>query len=269
MSRPELPHTITSHPFISISFDLAQHHDVAQGDLPTFHTGEDLVGVLQLECTVAHTISLGRIEVELVGREHATTQQEVIQKIFWQTSLAFQGPSLPISNACEADSGSSTSSSTYHPARKGITTFPIRLSLPTSLPPLFLHSDCSHFIHLARSCVEVTSTNGWAVEGSRSRIGLRVINQTRSATLSLVLTVIQRIIIRQDDGREAEMDNIVHDQSYSDSHITSAFSESVLYLDFTIPKDVRTVSASAQTSLRVDIFIQVDVGLAHEEEKIL
>nr|XP_019050641.1 hypothetical protein I302_01079 [Kwoniella bestiolae CBS 10118]OCF29571.1 hypothetical protein I302_01079 [Kwoniella bestiolae CBS 10118] len=30
------------------------------------------------------------IEVELVGREHATTQQEVIQKIFWQTSLAFQ-----------------------------------------------------------------------------------------------------------------------------------------------------------------------------------
>ncbi|WWD05474.1 hypothetical protein V865_003551 [Kwoniella europaea PYCC6329] len=287
MSRPELPHTITSHPYLSISLGLSAHND-EKGDHAIFHPGEELRGTLQLECMAAHTISLGRIEVELVGREHARTKNEVTQKTFWQTSLAFQGLGLPVSNACDEDSLSSRSLAGYHPARKGyaliaitpeclriddlhdrVTTFPIRLALPDTLPtsfttPTALSSYTLHaVVHIyefpsTRSIlhtsteldilprvgdgvrkfpsnstdavsqailngegddevleIDVKSTNGWAVEGSRVRLGLKVRNETRLPTLPPTLEVVERVIVEQVNGQMIDLDTIVLEWVYA------------------------------------------------------
>jgi hypothetical protein len=64
MSRAELPHTIASHPSLSLSLSLPA--DDISGEA-VFLAGGELGGFLQLQCSGG--IGLSRIEVELVGRE--------------------------------------------------------------------------------------------------------------------------------------------------------------------------------------------------------
>ncbi|WVQ65164.1 uncharacterized protein L199_003337 [Kwoniella botswanensis] len=298
MSRPELPHTITFHPYLSIFLGLPAHNDENQGDHPIFHPGEELKGTLQLECTVAHTISLGRIEVEM---------NEVIQKTFWQTSLAFQGLGLPVSSACDEDSLSSRSLAGYHPARKGITTFPFRLALSDTLPTSFttptaltsytLHAvvhiyefpSARSILHISTELdilprvgdgfrnfpsisrdavsqailngegddevleIDVKSTDGWAVEGSRVRLGLRVRNETRLPTLPPTLEIVQRVTVQQVNRQMIDLDTIVLEWVYAAEELEADSVVALSILVFhpaSLSADMWLEHHSLQTELR-------------------
>ncbi|WVQ85518.1 hypothetical protein IAT38_007683 [Cryptococcus sp. DSM 104549] len=146
MSRAELPHTITSHPHLALTLSTPSDPDTLHAagtpspttpppPPPVFIAGEPIVGSLHLECRAAHVLSLGRIEVEVVGREDARTRDDLVQSIVWQASAPFQGPGLPVSNACDPSSSNGSPLRGYFLSRKGTTTFPIHLPTPATLPP--------------------------------------------------------------------------------------------------------------------------------------
>ncbi|WWC88116.1 uncharacterized protein L201_003020 [Kwoniella dendrophila CBS 6074] len=141
MSRPELPHTINDHPHLSISIKLPQldtsGHVEKDIQRPVFQVGEEIIGTLQLVCSAGFILSLGKIEVEIIGRENVKFQNDITQNIFWQDLLEFQGPDLPMSNACTDSIIISDLPIGYYPARKGTTQFPVKITLPDTLPTSF------------------------------------------------------------------------------------------------------------------------------------
>ncbi|OCF56666.1 hypothetical protein L486_05520 [Kwoniella mangroviensis CBS 10435] len=231
---------------------------------------------------------------------------EVIQKTFWQTSLAFQGPGLPVSNACDDNPLSSSHSAAYHPARKGLAlpdTLPTSFTHPTALTSYTLHAivQISEFpstrsvLHTFTEIdilprvgdgfgkfplnskevvsqavlheewenevleINVSSTNGWAVEGSRARLGLRVRNETRLPTLSPTLEIVQRVTVQQINGQRVDLDTVLLELVYSDGYVTSPFSESGYYVDFTLPTGTRSIARADGSSLRAETFIRIGV----------
>ncbi|WWC96704.1 hypothetical protein V866_003576 [Kwoniella sp. B9012] len=269
MSRPELPHTITSHPYLSISFGLPAHNDEKQGDHAIFHPGEEMRGTLQLECTAAHTMSLDRIKVELIGREHARTKNEVIQKTFWQASLAFQGPGLPVSNACDEESLSSRSLAGYHPVRKGITTFPNRLALPNTLPTSFTTPTAltSYTLHAVVHMSEFPSTRSILHTSTEINVLPRVGDGSRDFPLNSREAVSQAILNGEGDDEVLEIDvKSTNKRAVEGSRVRLDLLESVLYVDFTLPKGTRSVTPADGSSLQADIFIRIGVHLNLAEE---
>ncbi|WWC60544.1 uncharacterized protein I303_103118 [Kwoniella dejecticola CBS 10117] len=322
MLRGELPHTVTSHPLLQLSVELQSSQPLlgeqAENDVPVFHPGEELQGILRVECKQAHALSLGEIKVEIVGSEFAQIEDEIVQNIIWQENIAFQEPGLPVSNACDHDETGSIMTA-YHPARAGTTIFPIRCRLPLDLPDSFempsastiyelyasvqiseygaksiLRSSSKFGIHAALTaepltflgspfraskCIreerlgedimaEANSLDRWIVEGSKCRVGLKVVNHTNFLTLPPILSTIQRVTIRKFDGNSVVLDHLTGEIIYSgESYVTTPRSEKVMTLLLTIPQGVCTIARCARSSLQVDIIINIRMFLNYSEER--
>ncbi|KAK4688465.1 hypothetical protein P7C73_g1656, partial [Tremellales sp. Uapishka_1] len=258
-----LPHASLSHPALALELVLSDTSPVVAGSL--------IEGTLQVESKVIERLSLGVIEVEVVGLEGMGH------------SL---GPTVPLSNACDPIS----TSRGYHVARKGRTAFPISIPIPVHLPSAIhlpgadiryslravVHLEYNtHKAILYRSTeldivqslsevevaverraegeipgVKVGIKTGWGVSGGRASVELEIETEgVRGQTGPPRLSLIRVLTIHRSGGRTAmEAETACGEQTYYDEQYRAApHSESFFYLNLPLQGDLRSIPRRKNT----------------------
>ncbi|TCD63942.1 hypothetical protein EIP91_004752 [Steccherinum ochraceum] len=143
------------HPKVKTSIRLGDSLYVAGGVL---------TGKMQMECKADKGLGIGPIVVELFAIEELTSRDHSATSTFLHSRRVFQGPGLPPSNAVHPHPliGEPPLPLDYYPARRGITTFLFRFSLPPSLPSAINFGN-----GLANVKYEIRASVGVAWKGER------------------------------------------------------------------------------------------------------
>ncbi|KAI5892706.1 uncharacterized protein SCHCODRAFT_02626903 [Schizophyllum commune H4-8] len=129
-----------------------------------FVAGGSLRGQMEVECRADKGLALNVMMVELFAIQELTSRDHSATSTFIHARRLFQGPGLPPSNAVQAlpAPGDPQYPNHYYQARRGISTFPFRIPVPSTSP-----SSITFGSGLAKVRYEVRATVGVFWKGEK------------------------------------------------------------------------------------------------------
>lgn len=129
-----------------------------------FVAGTSVTGQMEVECRADQGLALSIMMVELFAIQELTSRDHSATSTFIHTRRLFQGPGLPPSNAVQAHPlpGDPQYPNHYYQARRGCSTFPFKLPVPSTSP-----SSITFGSGLAKVRYEVRATVGVFWKGEK------------------------------------------------------------------------------------------------------
>ncbi|KAL1739443.1 hypothetical protein HDZ31DRAFT_6165, partial [Schizophyllum fasciatum] len=154
-SRPEPMNASPHHAKVKVSLTMGNRVFVAGGSLR---------GQMEVECRADQGLALHVMMVELFAIQELTSRDHSATSTYIHARRLFQGPGLPPSNAVQAlpAPGDPQYPNNYYQARRGISTFPFRIPIPSTSP-----SSITFGSGLAKVRYEVRATVGVFWKGEK------------------------------------------------------------------------------------------------------